>query len=148
MNTPQRYYCTLQQSKRLRELGVGAPSMFYWELVDMRYTFPQPMNGIMPQLRYGNKTKFESYPAYTVGELGQMLPSEFKYKSARGGMVDTWIDCFNNRGTFYCQLRTVTDDVDMKTFYSESEAIVRCDVLIHLLENNLIDPSQVNNQLK
>lgn len=141
MTTPARYCCSLQQSKRLRELGVDAPSMF------THYkTFRNEWS-----IAYSTGLGHEYYPAYTSGELGEIL-SAVRYKSAGFPMMFTSYcnssDAVANMlGKWSCMFRNPVDftNPDIK---ADTESQARAAMLIHLLENNLITPSQVNNQLK
>lgn len=65
--------CTLQQAKRLKELGIAQDSLFY-----------HTPNGILPK-PFVNFTG-ESYSAYTVAELGAMMGEGcYSYRPTRTG---------------------------------------------------------------
>ena len=61
----EKYVCRLGNAKRLAELGVTRDSYFYW------------VASIYGDFFIGREREWpavEKYPAFTVGELGDMLP--------------------------------------------------------------------------
>lgn len=59
--------CSLDLAKRLKELGVKQDSLFYW--------FECPVKN---EWIIGNPNRdWENYSAFTVAELGKLLPDEF-----------------------------------------------------------------------
>ena len=63
--------CSLENAKKLAELGVVRESLFFWELNKANKYFPG-------RVTFGDPSVDNSwsipYPAYTVAELGRMLP--------------------------------------------------------------------------
>jgi len=122
--------CSLELAKRLKELGVKQESHFYhikeraeWRL--WPYTSPGfSLEGI----REHPREDWEVYSAFTVAELGDMLPKGF-YQ------------------TFFVEDGVVVGRPDFKvlenTFTTEketTEANARAQMLIYLLENKLVKP--------
>lgn len=149
-NTPAKYCCTLEQSKRLRELGVDAPSMFYWRLINEPIGYKD--NHEYWELCYDRPLKCikESCPAYSVGELGDMIPdtyvsydSDWQYRPYKQDYHHTqqkeWK--FDNPFTEYNKDTKVLGG-------AKTEAQARAAMLIWLIENNHITAEEVNNQLK
>lgn len=111
----------LELSKRLKELGVKQESEFYWEEYEEGKAF---------LWNTGHKFINEHFSAFTVAELGEMLPKE-RY----------WTDCKMNTGRWRCA--EYSEDglaEDGKTsFCAENEADARAKMLIYLLEHKLIE---------
>lgn len=103
---------SLELAKRLKELGVKQESLFYWQGADK--------NGYIINFE---KDLFEydceKYSAFTVAELGKMLPED--YLSYR-------ID-----GDWRC-----SEFGDDHITIEKKEADARAKMLIYLLENNLL----------
>ncbi len=106
----------LELSKKLKELGVKQESLFVW------YGLPF----WIPVLdTFKNKDGLELYSAFTVAELGEMLPHHVtSTKSINNYWYSDWQ--FNN-GTEHVE-------------ESDKEADVRAKMLIYLIENKLISP--------
>lgn len=130
--------CTLLQAKRLKELGIEQGSLFvYYDNMALKTD-----NGLLyykDTASYKEFGKVESrsairyYPAFTVAELGQMLPdNHFSIRST--------ID--NVSGWEYFKNGSLMPMVD-----AETEAECRAYILIHLLENNLVTASDCNKRL-
>ena len=109
--------CNSGLARKLKELGVEQESFFVWytngdfaHLLDCR-------DGMRPM-------EEKSFSAFTVGELGEMLP--FSYSSMKCGSLikqEAWI----------CGL-TEKESPDQ---YGRTEADARAKMLIYLLENRL-----------
>lgn len=110
---------SLELSKKLRELGVKQESLFVWDW--------SMEEGVMADLIYWEKDKPNShkvmggylFSAFTVAELGEMLPSGFE--------VNKYSD-----GEWSCQMPCSPLNRAM------SEVDARAKFLISLLENKLI----------
>lgn len=61
--------CGLQYSKRLNELGVKQESLFLWNNIDTHY--PR----IVPSHYELERSGDYAIPAFTVSELGEMVPN-------------------------------------------------------------------------
>lgn len=140
--TLEQQVVSLELAKRLKELGVKQDqSLFWWTGSDGYYeikTTPWAMgNGINLSQQIG-----ETYAAFTVAELGQLLP----WRSKR-------VDTVNNTEPVFTKLHNGTDifvcaywDEDSDHLYGgmkvrfddENEANSRAKMLIYLLENKLM----------
>lgn len=107
--------CTLEQGKRLQELGVEG-------------SFLHHFNGEIKSEAWGA----DYYPAFSVAELGAMLPDEYYSKRT----VHGWI-CYNTMG------------INPASHYGfgRTEAEARAYILIHLLETGKLTPEEVNQRL-
>lgn len=139
----EQQVCTLEQAKKLKELGIVPKSvLFLW----LDYS----KNSHGPKIVNADVMDFESdrsyiYAAFTVAELGVMLPDYitgehlYTYQQRRGALDkrkvkhDIYYWCMGN-----IFLHTVTGEI---------EAEARAAMLIYLLENKLITPEEVNNRL-
>ncbi len=145
-------YSTVEQSRRLKELGiVQGKSERYWYVGDTG-TNTDHLNIT------GSNYKGDDmcYSAFDVAELGNMLPYQ-----ALGDSVSELFEGFEkmNLRRIYgygiwpfkniWRFRTPimsNDDQDEPMIYG-TEAQVRAALLIHLLENNIITPEEINNRL-
>lgn len=138
--------CTLEQAKRLTELGVSAFSRFTWWL-----------NSALENTFVGGYSDDTDHPhlkdlgnAYNVAELGEML-SAVRYESYGFPMMFTSY-CHSSDvsveylGKWSCSFRNPRcfTNPDIKSDY---EAHARAAMLIYLLENNLTAPEVVNQRL-
>lgn len=118
MNTRVQQVCTAQLGKRLMELGVKSPSDFYWithrngdvEYYELKHGEPHPVQVWVP--------------AYTVAELGLMLPRGFGSGRPFGK------DLFECWPMFYAK---VPEDHEV------NEADARAKMLIYLIETGAIE---------
>jgi hypothetical protein len=117
--------CSLELAKRLKVLGVSAPSLFAWSKegeIENSSFHPQPeeKNG------YDNRIA-----AFTVAELGEMLPDHFdkdhwQYDLSCWKEEDGWRIHYGRVGMLYHQIEEPT------------EADARAKMLIYLIEEKLI----------
>lgn len=111
---------SLELSKRLKEFGVKQESLFFWNKYGDKWLLDKHSNSDLD--------KNDGYSAFTVAELGEMLPNFVEsYKSHDDG--------FN----WFCR-RFVDGDISkynaLQTANTEADA--RAKMLIYLLENKLI----------
>jgi hypothetical protein len=131
---------SLELNNKLKELGVKQESLYYWwiplqEKEYMRINKSIPIGGIgKPHLNTWNVSKdlkkfgdkySEGVSAFTVAELGEMLPFGFASHKRHD---DIWW-CFNNRRNW---------DLVKESFHADTEADARAKMLIYLIENKLI----------
>lgn len=113
---------SLELAKRLKELGVKQESFFHWVEV-MNADFMEN-TGSHFELRQNHGVGRDSYAAFTVAELGEMLPDNVKSQK-------TWAEDFKWR----CE-REVKGYVSASGGATEAEA--RGLMLAYLIENNLL----------
>ena len=114
--------CSLELSKKLKELEVPHKSLWVWEFAD----------GVPSNLNAAAASGSNVY-AYSVAELGEMLPTNISLmdwlqiqKGAAGFTVDYGHQEMDGS---YCAAKEIS---------SASEADARAAMLIYLLENKLI----------
>lgn len=118
--------CTLEQAKRLEELGVKQEgAIFYYDEEDGN------------DLQYnGNDHDIDSpdygWSAFTVAELGVMLPCGKSTMRVTDDPCDFW----HGGGV---------DGMLIADGYTEAKC--RAAMLIHLIENNLITIDEINSRL-
>jgi len=109
----QQQVISLELAQKLKKLGCKQDSLWWW--IDPN------IKGLEPYLAdHKKKTTGETYPAYSVAELGEMLPRGY----ASHKLGDEW----------YC-LATEKD----RDCSSKSEANARAKMLIYLLENGILN---------
>ncbi len=116
--------CSLELSKKLKELGVEQESLFYWV-----ENYPGVWN-----IRYEREKVYHTFvSAFTVAELGERLPF---------GVMSIHIDTRFNKdyaelkgGDWFCRNETRGK---RKYIYAKTEADARAKMLIYLIENKLI----------
>lgn len=153
--------CTLKQAEKLKELGVVRQSFFYYYqcIVNGRETMPivnyvnfdygeYVENESINNAIYGN-TRNEYYSAFTVAELGVMLPDyeasrekgyEFRPYQQYYSHTQRVEWKFDNPFTSYRRDTIVTS--------TKTEAEARAAMLIWLIEERHITPDEVNQRLQ
>jgi hypothetical protein len=137
----EQQVCSLELAKRLKELGMKQESFLYWKR--------DPYGGsddpylVERNSRYMTSQGEIVASAFTVAELGEMLPIDLWFKERRyflaidviGSAEKLWTIGFYNEG------RTpsghIENDPETKA-NSYAEADARAKMLIYLLENKLI----------
>jgi len=134
--------CSLEQSKRLKELGVEQKSVFYFHPA-----FDKPVFGEVVTTVTGKQYKKTQVcndkgganAAFTVAELGVMLPDDVR-TNGQGILF-----VFNPLGNKLDKLALEGLPFDFKVYPTQAQASAA--MLIHLLENNIITVQEVNKRL-
>ena len=121
--------CSLELAKKLKELGVKQGSLYYW----FKTWWESGANGWHSKWEvlhcendhFAVKGELERYPAYTVAELGEMLPLRHKSGQTLSLVPGERFAC------------GCTGDDEYKQF-ADTEADARAKMLIYLIENNLL----------
>jgi hypothetical protein len=115
--------CSLDLAKRLKELGVKQESLFWWVWG----------HNVQRELNYG-RIEDDNFAAFTVAELGEMLPCFFK--TEENGYVNLVIRKMadNDWHIEYVSYK----EVIYKITEVVTEADARAKMLIYLKENNLV----------
>lgn len=120
--------CTsLTISRRLKELGVKQESYFSW----VKYMYKGGSDFRLEQNRMSDESEKYDCSAFTASELGIYLPNTINGK-------DFFVDRFHDLW-LYGYFDIYEDDKN----YQKTEADARGELLIWLIENNLIDNSEV-----
>lgn len=124
---------SLELSKRLKELGLKHESLYMWAL---------DKSGYCMEVRLKRKISFERsefvYSAFTVAELGEMLPM-FVKTDGKENYLSTGVISENKRDKtnrkYFVRIENIGFN-GLKTANTEADA--RAKMLIFLLENNFI----------
>ena len=114
--------CSLESARKLKELGVKQESLFYWNEDETELggsSFRIESYQLHPE-----NSIYESFSAFTVAELGDLLPSHVQGNKLRQFKL------FGDR----CEIVYGVEPV----FIENTEAEARSKMLIYLLENKLI----------
>ncbi len=143
--------CALEYSKRLVELGVKPISLFNWTRYEHRVEYSV---NYLALLFYNNFS--EIYPAFTVAELGEMLPNSvalvgaepfenYRISIAKFHSVNEERIATNNYIVNYLCDTVCADGTAMfqtrliKNIYDPNLANAMAKMLIYLIENKLIE---------
>ena len=138
----EQQVCTLEQAKRLKELGVDQNCSYLCFLENsagkyMLDTIEGNFNSHCRDYEIsvhpgGFEASFveQAIAVFTVAELGVMI--DWNHVSQSGP--------YKEDQHFYCFTH-------LHDYSNENEAVVRADVLIYLLENNLTTAEEVNQRL-
>jgi hypothetical protein len=112
--------CALEYAKKLKELGVKQESLFYWIKEDSPYIWYNSNN-------YPIHAEKFYYSAYTVAELGEMLPD--------------WFDSGNrDKSTHDWMCRVFEKNSDKANCaFADKEVNARAKMLIYLIENKWVE---------
>lgn len=122
----EQQVCTLEQAKKLKELGIKQDSYLTYELVPWDRTNSHKKKGKLINLKPTNKGKasavlgFEYFAAFTVAELGEMLGYHLNLSYSTKDGKQSWL----------------AKDKPVHTFDTEAEC--RASLLIHLIESSLL----------
>ena len=125
---------SLELAKRLKELGVKQESYWYW------------YNGkgfeLQPTLVHPSNPYKKVASAFSVAELGEMLPMHHNYGAPQSGKCNAgdqycadyvhWYNLWHKQAE-YKRYRLPSNE-----FVSNTEADARAKMLIYLIENKLI----------
>lgn len=124
---------SLELSKRLKKLGVKQESLFYWLEYNDGYSevIYRPTD---------NKTDM-GYSAFTVAELGEMLPDAncFKYEDKKYGWVDYGFSRYEGVWSVWIGRGGYGEEYKWED-EADTEANARAKMLIYLIENHLLNP--------
>jgi hypothetical protein len=123
---------SLELAKKLKELGVKQESYFWWypehqQLLSDNTLSTVPTMLVDRNYRRGTSPNGDFVSAFTVAELGEMLPPHFPTLLSDFGLYD----CYANSN-----LISLTKSVS-----AVNEADARAGMLIYLIGNNLLTPT-------
>lgn len=142
----EQQVCSLELAQKLKELGVKQESLFYWH----RSYNPEKKVENEPYVIYSpylDESKID-YSAFTVAELGEMLPWSFE----RDNKIFFLQQVKNGKNSpiakehelFYSDGKVEGGEViPFPCITADTEADARGKMLIYLAENGLIDPKNI-----
>ena len=122
----EQQVCSLELAKRLKELGVKQESLFHWQ----PSYYDRKTMVVVAENAEDWSDDVESYSAFTVAELGEMLPKEatssWKYFPDDVVMPKGWRwKCFYHGD-------------ELERIWADTEADACSKLLIYLVENKLV----------
>ena len=72
----EQQVCSLELAKKLKELGVKQESLWYWNMITKEFKDYEGKSPIIACEIYSNSRLWENFSAFTVAELGEMLPKK------------------------------------------------------------------------
>lgn len=149
--------CTLEQAKRLKELGIRQDaSHAAWLRNECHketefWCWPVEAQGVTNR-GYSSPAKgcLEGFSAFTVAELGVMLPHpDGMYELGGFNHPSDFDPTAKDGNPWYCMWEYDTEKYGMKRqlFEGATEAEARAVILIYFLEINLIHVEEVNARL-
>ena len=128
--------CSLELAKKLKELGVSQESLWMW----VKWEFWEKSRIILSDLEKSFNTaclsgkREDSYAAFTVAELGELLPYDFSTHKCIGH-PPAW-ECSNDELEWHSNPKK---GIYREAMHSKTEADTRAKMLIYLIENKLIN---------
>ena len=172
----EKQVSSLEPSRRLKELGVKQKSLYYWVKGDkQRGVCPdcRKAGGLVPECAYCGGTgkdienqnyylygrlevwqedRVKDYSAFTVAELGEMLPHRVKSFPFEKWHNDALLhELLSFRGVKYGYKMYYESDTGEEfpkpkdAIWADTEADARALMLIYLIENNLIKVEDINH---
>lgn len=160
----EKQVCSFEQAKRFAELKVGEDYFPLYVWVPPFPVFNDTLK-LCPFIEFEHrlknsilsddaKTLVGFYPAFTVSELGVMLPEYIKV-SGEEFQLTKWGVPSSITGTslsFGMQYRVepkqaTTQTIPVNCLFSETEAGCRAKMLIHLLESEILSAETCNKRL-
>ena len=118
----EQQVCSLELSKKLKELGVKQESLWYWKCEKTNETEFYELD----IQKSDDLLFYKVISAFTVAELGKMLSiwAVSKVTGSDRGQPDEW------------ECATITDPT--KFYREKTEADARAKMLIHLIEQGIV----------
>jgi hypothetical protein len=132
--------CTLEQAQKLKELGIAQNMCyFYWERcpLEQRHTV-KPFDDVIDSnlIGSGNELPVTAFSAFTVAEMGVLLPGHI------GADLDIAMDIENFNDQFYVCYPSI------KTVWGDTEAEARANMLIYMIETGKLTDQEINQRLQ
>ena len=125
--------CSLELARRLEELGCTHESLFYWNET-------QAQNGGW-EIKFASKWSGHSFAAYTVAELGELLPLtiEVPPRISNSCKLPADLELTKEEGGYWVvRYRCEEDSFRNIGNGADTEVDARARMLIYLLEKKLI----------
>jgi hypothetical protein len=128
--------CSLELAIKLKELGVKKDTQFYWCNIESIGTHVILDNELWIIAHVSQITALSEnwYSAFTVAELGEMLPGIF---NKNGNRFYLSMDC--DKCPYYEDMPKTEEIYSGMDKDNDSEADARAKMLIYLIENKLIE---------
>lgn len=129
---------SFELAQKLKELGVQNESQFrWWKGIGSQYLMPTDWSqfNMEPKPSYDTADVREYFPAYTVAELGEILPYWLPIKKRVRTQEWFFVSYKLTLGWF---LKYENGSQSLYGVTDKSEANARAKMLIYLLENKLV----------
>lgn len=138
----------LPMAQRLKELGVKQESYFSWYVAKDVDDTPALNRSGFHCLLCGHPYApyFEAVAAFTVAELGQLMPDYMVVDHYRMHFHSYKQEQYKKPALWTCTFGRSTDK-EVPDFDRHNEAEARGTLLIHLLESNLITIQDINSRI-
>jgi hypothetical protein len=148
--------CSLELSKKLKELGVKQESLFYWVIGCEQFCTedkPSIINSEFHDIiteEWGDchsYKKEEIYSAFTFAELGRILPKEIKSddKFHPYQLNCKWELHYSDIYMWHITyIKYPNDKILDYLIYDKNEANARAKMLIYLIKNGLVKVDDIN----
>lgn len=130
--------CSLEYAKKLKELGIAQSSLFYWVKPKSWERHRDPPEFTIEYIHWFDELQeplslkdYETYSAFTVAELGELLPECIPYE----GDLMMWNN-MNFQDQRYFGIEYTGSGLE--SFTAETEANVRAMMLIYLYEQGIV----------
>jgi len=137
--------CDFELAEKLDKLGVKCKSLFYWHVCNKKGIVKASSN--TPQSPKHGVTYHSTivYSAYTVAELGGMLPSAIKSKNSSTHVINSYKLSVNDKHVSY--LKHICSEIgDFDSVIDDiKEANMKAKRLIWCIENNHVNVEELNN---
>lgn len=124
---------SLELAKRLKELGVRQEAAFCWVLRPRTDEYVIRLREAWLELETERRVKYDFYAAFTVAELGTLLPGTIGIKSEVYRLSVEWM-----QGLWRVSYQSTGEGEFLCEQFAAKEAESRGDMLAYLIENNLI----------
>ncbi len=118
----------LELSKKIEKLGVKQDSLWWWFVDGCEAHSTLPLSFYLAMERI-NENDYKYYSAFTVAELGEMLPESCWSKS---GETISALEISKTDGKWWISYND-------EFIQADTEANARAKMLIHLIENKLME---------
>lgn len=143
----EQQVCSLELAKRLKELNVKQESLFYW---CGSHSNPDAPWEIHNWKVYNSEFRFRYYQsddpisAFTVAELGEMLPKEIDIDPKDEAIRHYHLTCTKWTNGWIVDYEFYGDDSKLVSIEADTEADARGTMLQYLLENGIIKVDEIN----
>lgn len=127
---------SLETSKKLKELGVKQESIWNWIWANEKYRLQLARVGF----DVVDGIQDDRFAAFTVAELGEMLPKRLEYQFSKIGTRSVYFETgkIQSGNGWYIQYTDRPNDYVHCAVQGKTEAEARAKMRVYLLENNLI----------
>lgn len=129
----ERYVTDVELSKKLKEAGVTQKSIWWWVKMSDGW-----------KLNITDMPNHENIAAFTVGELGDMLPNSILIKKEGGGAWAYLVYTKNGKKWWiHYQARPEKSTADSPIFSAETEAQARGEMLLWLVKKGYVKAEEL-----